>query len=59
MSLVVFALVHLSGDPVLLMVPSDAPADVVAATRAALGFDRPLWEQFAHYLRSAARGEVS
>ena len=45
-SLVVFGLVHLSGDPVLLMVSSDAPPDVVTATRHALGFDRPLHEQF-------------
>jgi peptide/nickel transport system permease protein len=45
-SLVVFGLVHLSGDPVLLMVSSDAPPDVVATTRHALGFDRPLHRQF-------------
>jgi len=46
-SLAVFALVHLSGDPVLLMVPTEAPPEVVAETRRALGFDRPLPEQFA------------
>jgi len=57
-SLVVFALVHLSGDPVLLMVPADAPADVVTDTRRALGFDRPLWEQFARYVGGAARGDL-
>jgi len=57
-SLVVFALVHLSGDPVLLMVSSDAPPDVVAATRHALGFDRPLREQFADYVARAARGDL-
>jgi len=57
-SLVVFALVHLSGDPVLLMVSSDAPPDVVATTRRALGFDRPLAEQFARYLTHAVRGDL-
>ena len=57
-SLVVFALVHLSGDPVLLMVSSDAPPDVVATTRHALGFDRPLREQFADYVTRAARGDL-
>ena len=41
MSVVVFALVHLSGDPVLLMVSPDAPPDVVTTMRHALGFDRP------------------
>ena len=52
------ALVHLSGDPVLLMVSSDAPPDVVAATRHALGFDRPLYEQFARYVTRAAQGDL-
>lgn len=57
-SLVVFGLVHLSGDPVLLMVSSDAPPDVVAATRHALGFDRPLHRQFTDYVARAARGDL-
>jgi len=57
-SVVVFALVHLSGDPVLLMVSPDAPPDVVTTTRHALGFDRPLYEQFARYLGNAAHGDL-
>jgi peptide/nickel transport system permease protein len=57
-SLVVFGLVHLSGDPVLLMVSSDAPPDVVATTRHALGFDRPLHRQFTDYVARAARGDL-
>jgi peptide/nickel transport system permease protein len=55
---VVFALVHLSGDPVLLMVSPDAPPEVVTNTRHALGFDRPLYEQFARYLGHAAHGDL-
>jgi ABC-type dipeptide/oligopeptide/nickel transport system permease component len=55
---VVFGLVHLSGDPVLLMVSSDAPPDVVATTRHALGFDRPLHRQFTDYVARAARGDL-
>jgi peptide/nickel transport system permease protein len=54
----VFALVHLSGDPVLLMVPADASPELVASTRHALGFDRPLHEQFGRYLASVARGDL-
>lgn len=57
-SLVVFGLVHLSGDPVLLMVSSDAPPDVVATTRHALGFDRPLHRQFTDYVARAVRGDL-
>ena len=54
----VFALVHLSGDPVLLMVSSDAPAEVVTATRHALGFDRPLYAQYASYIWRAVQGDL-
>jgi ABC-type dipeptide/oligopeptide/nickel transport system permease component len=57
-SVVVFALVHLSGDPVLLMVSSDSPPDVVAAARRDLGFDRPLPEQFWRYIVHAAQGDL-
>jgi peptide/nickel transport system permease protein len=55
---VVFGLVHLSGDPVLLMVSSDSPPDVVATTRHALGFDRPLHQQFGDYVGRVARGDL-
>ena len=57
-SLVVFGLVHLSGDPVLLMVSSDSPPDVVATTRHTLGFDRPLHVQFTDYATRALRGDL-
>ena len=40
------------------MVSPDAPPDVVTTTRHALGFDRPLYEQFAHYLGNAAHGNL-
>jgi ABC-type dipeptide/oligopeptide/nickel transport system permease component len=57
-SIVVFALVHLSGDPVLLMVPTEAAPEVVEATRRSLGFDRPLPEQFFRYVGRAAHGDL-
>jgi peptide/nickel transport system permease protein len=40
------------------MVSSDAPPDVVATTRHALGFDRPLHRQFTDYVARAARGDL-
>jgi glutathione transport system permease protein len=55
---VIFVLLHLSGDPVGLMVPADAPAEVMEDTRRALGLDRPLPEQFISYLWRAATGEL-
>jgi ABC-type dipeptide/oligopeptide/nickel transport system permease component len=54
----VFALVHLSGDPVLLMVSPDSPPEVVTTTRHVLGFDRPLYEQFGRYLGNALQGNL-
>jgi len=55
---VIFVLLHLSGDPVALMVPADAPPEVMEDMRRALGLDRPLPEQFISYLWRAARGEL-
>jgi ABC-type dipeptide/oligopeptide/nickel transport system permease component len=55
---VIFVLLHLSGDPVALLVPADAPPEVVRDTRQALGLDRPLPEQFVRYLRRAVAGDL-
>jgi peptide/nickel transport system permease protein len=55
---VIFVLLHLSGDPVALMVPADAPPEVIEDMRRALGLDRPLPEQFISYLWRAATGEL-
>ena len=54
----VFVLLHLSGDPVMLLVPADAPPDVVDTTRRELGLDRPLPEQFLHYIARVASGDL-
>jgi ABC-type dipeptide/oligopeptide/nickel transport system permease component len=55
---VIFVLLHLSGDPVALMVPADAPPEVMEDMRRVLGLDRPLPEQFISYLWRAATGEL-
>jgi ABC-type dipeptide/oligopeptide/nickel transport system permease component len=55
---VIFVLLHLSGDPVALLVPADAPPEVMEDTRRALGLDRPLPEQFVLYLRRAVAGDL-
>ena len=54
----VFALLHLSGDPAMLLVPADAPPDVVDTTRHELGLDRPLPEQFLRYLARVGSGDL-
>lgn len=56
---VVFLLLRLTpGDPVLLMVPPDAPQSAVAALRHALGFDQPLPVQFADYFQHVVHGDL-
>lgn len=55
---VVFLLIHaVPGDPVAAILGDRAAPDDVAAMRAALGLDRPLPEQFVHYLRGVAAGD--
>ncbi len=56
-SAVVFLLLHVTGDPAALLLPPDAsPADL-AQFRHALGFDRPLLEQYARFLGGVLRGD--
>lgn len=56
-SAVVFFISRMSGDPVVLLVPPDAPASVIAATRAAFGLDRPLPVQYWIFLQHAVHGD--
>jgi peptide/nickel transport system permease protein len=51
----VFFVMHLSGDPTLLLVPEGATAEQTAQLRHALGFDRPLIVQYGAYLGQLAR----
>ena len=55
-SLVTFAILHTSGDPVSLMMP-DAPEADRAVLRQAMGFNEPLPVQFGRFLRNVARGD--
>ena len=50
-SLVFFALRTLPGDPAALILGDQASAAELSALRARLGFDRPLYVQYAHFLR--------
>ena len=57
-SIVVFLLVRLTGDPVVLFLPQDASAEEVARVRRLLGFEDPLTKQYARFLTSAVRGDL-
>jgi ABC-type dipeptide/oligopeptide/nickel transport system permease component len=54
-TLVTFAILHVSGDPVSLIMPEAPEADRVAL-RLAMGFNDPLPVQFTRFLANTARG---
>jgi peptide/nickel transport system permease protein len=56
-SLVVFFLTHLSGDPAAMLLPVEASREDYTALRKALGLDRPLPIQYIVFLRRAVRGD--
>jgi peptide/nickel transport system permease protein len=56
-SLVIFIVSRLSGDPITLLLPPDAPPEAIGAARLSLGLDRPLWEQYLIFLGNAVQGD--
>jgi peptide/nickel transport system permease protein len=56
-SVVVFVILHLTGDPTLLLLPPDASAEEIARFRRAMGFDDPLYVQYLRFLRGAVHGD--
>jgi peptide/nickel transport system permease protein len=56
-SMVVFALVRLSGDPIQIMAPPEASQADIAAMRAHLGLDRPWAVQYSWFVTRALKGD--
>ena len=56
-SVVVFLILHLTGDPAALLLPPDATADDIAKFRTAMGFDDPVAVQYLRFLKGAVRGD--
>ncbi len=57
MSVLIFGLVRLTGDPTLLMLPEDATAEDMAILQRALGLDRPLPVQYWLFISNAIQGD--
>jgi peptide/nickel transport system permease protein len=55
--LVVFLLLHFSGDPSHILLPAEATAEQRAAFREAYGLERPFLVQYAAYLAHVAQGD--
>jgi ABC-type dipeptide/oligopeptide/nickel transport system permease component len=56
-SLITFLLLHVVGDPVLLLAPQSASEADLALLREKMGLNRPLWAQYASFLAGAVRGD--
>ncbi len=56
-SLMTFSLLHLTGDPVVMLLPYDAGKEEMERFRVAMGFDQPLYVQYWRFLSNAVRGD--
>ncbi|MGD8473068.1 MAG: ABC transporter permease [Anaerolineae bacterium] len=56
-SIIVFLLMHLAGDPVAVLLPLDTPPEQIEAFREEMGFNRPLPVQYFYFLSRAVRGD--
>ena len=56
-SIVVFALVRFSGDPIQIMAPPEASEADIAVLRAYLGLDRPWPAQYWTFISHAVQGD--
>ena len=56
-STVVFVVMRLSGDPVPLLLPPDAPHSEILRVRAELGLDRPMPVQYGVFIANVVRGD--
>jgi peptide/nickel transport system permease protein len=57
LSLTIFLLVRLTGDPAVLLVEPGASKEDLVAIRVQLGLDRPIWVQYGQFMSSLARGD--
>jgi len=56
-SVISFFFIHLSGDPVMLMLPADASHQEIEDLRQQLGFNDPIYVQYLRFAWQALRGE--
>jgi len=53
-----FFVLHLSGDPAMMILSVDAPPESIKAFRAAWGLDQPVWMQYLSYIGHALTGDL-
>ena len=57
LSLLAFLILHLTGDPALVILPPYASAQEIAAFREKMGFNDPLYTQYLRFLGRALQGD--
>jgi peptide/nickel transport system permease protein len=56
-SFVVFGILHLTGDPALVLLPPDASSEDVRRFREVMGFNDPFLVQYGRFLKGALQGD--
>ena len=56
LSIMIFLMVRLTGDPALLMLPPDAGKEALEDLRASMGVDKPLVVQYGLFIRDYSTG---
>jgi peptide/nickel transport system permease protein len=57
LSVIIFLLAHLTGDPLHMMLPPYATPEDYERVRTALGLDKPLYIQYAYFMQNAIQGD--
>jgi ABC-type dipeptide/oligopeptide/nickel transport system permease component len=55
---IVFSILHISGDPIALLMPPEATPDQLEEMRRTLGLDKPLLVQYGLFWANAAKGNL-
>lgn len=58
MMVLVFFGVNVIGDPIWMLISPEMDQKAIAETAAALGLDKPIWEQFWYFLKGVMRGDL-
>ncbi|RLG20118.1 ABC transporter permease [Candidatus Micrarchaeota archaeon] len=57
-TLIIFMLMHISGDPVRLMYGPNVPKETIEAKRKELGLDKPIYEQYFIWISKLLHGDL-
>ena len=56
-SMLIFVISRMTGDPIVLLLPVDAPQALIDQTRETMGLDKPVWIQYLIFAGKALSGD--